>query len=290
KWYEEQKIEAEELGLELDTLNASYAVQREEVEATRREVEEDIVRRLGVLREAAIPGAGLSQAELAIFDLTTEFVNVIEEIHGWAKETNKNYDALILNATELYELEMEAALAQSEAAQEIQDSISEWTNVIASIDDTLYGLQTTIVSPAAVTERMSIIESIIKGFGEVATPEQATELQQLWMDYLDLAQEAYQRPSSEYQAIYDETISALEDIQTDAEAFVTSYKVQLDTLDALIFGGKSAAEHLSEIVTAIQEGIPVDVALTTEDFVVTIPDVAVDVTILDIIIPAITIP
>ncbi|GAG55117.1 unnamed protein product, partial [marine sediment metagenome] len=70
RWYEEQKIEAEELGLELDILNAAYAIQREEIEATRELIEEDIIRRLGVLREAAVPGAGLSAAELAIFDLT----------------------------------------------------------------------------------------------------------------------------------------------------------------------------------------------------------------------------
>lgn len=264
KWYEEQKQLAIDLGLSLDTLNAAYHVQRQEIEDTRMEIEEGITRRLGELMEAAVPGAGLTPTELALYDLTQEFVELMEKIKGWAVETGESYDELIDKAKQTYKLEMEAALAQSEAAQEIQDSISEWTSIVKDIDDTIYGLQTTLASPATAMERMGFVKGMIEAFPEVTTPEQAAELQELWMDYLKLAQETYQRPSSAYQEIWGDVISALEDIKGDAESFVSGYEIDLQSLVNL----ENMSVSLDEISANIMAGIPVNLALTTEDFTV----------------------
>ena len=283
KWYEEQEQLAIALGLGLDTLNAAYYVQMQAIEDTRKEIEEGITRRLGVLLEAQTPGAGLSSAELAVYDLTKEFVGVIEEIQGWMAETSQDFSALITDATQLYELEMEAALAQTEAAQEIQDSISSWENIVKGISSTIYDLQTSLASPATAMERMGIVKGMIDAFPEVTTPEQAEELQNLWMDYLSLAQETYQRPSSAYREIYSDMIGALEDIRDGAAGFIEVGEGDL----AIITSVDQLGVSLDEIAASIALGIPVDLALTTEDFVVTIPDVTVTT---EVIIPTITIP
>ncbi len=208
---------------------------------------------------------------------------MIEEIQGWMAETDQDFSALITDATQLYELEMEVALAQTEAAQEIQDSIRSREHIVKGISITIYDLQTSLASPATAMERMGIVKGMIDAFPEVTTPEQAEELQNLWMDYLSLAQETYQRPSSAYREIYSDMIGALEDIRDGAAGFIEVGEGDL----AIITSVDQLGVSLDEIAASIALGIPVDLALTTEDFVVTIPDVAVTT---EVIIPTITIP
>lgn len=200
---------------------------------------------------------GLTPGELAIRGITQEFTELMEEIAEWATVSGEGYKGMVTEAKRIYVLEMESALSQSEAAQAIEKSIMVWKDVAESIEDVLYGLRISLASPADIFERMDITRSMIDAFGEITSPEQAQELQQLWLDYLNLAQEAYQRPSSEYQIIWDQVTGALEDIRGDAESFQSAYETQVETLAALTFGGKSAAEYLSDISADIVSGITV---------------------------------
>lgn len=226
------------------------------IDVQKETLEEDLRRRLMTLTGPP--------EELAIYDLTREFEETIELIKEWADETGQDYDDLIAQTTEVYKLEMEAALAQSEAAKDIRGAINKWLSVIANLNRTIYEMQTTLTSPADVEERMQFIMDQILGFGEAATPEEMEELRQLWMDYLNLAQEAYQRPSVEYQAIYDTVLSTLEGLRDKAEGFISEYEVSLDqlaTLEDMLTTEQGMATSLEQIAADIMAGIPVEVSV-----------------------------
>lgn len=207
--------------------------------------------------------------ELAIAGITREFEDIIEEIADWAEVSGEGYEDLVTEAKKVYKVEMEAAVAQSEAAMEIKDSIQQWASVIESLDDQILAMQTGMESPADALERMAVLEAQISellgvgwaggrfAFPEGMTPEDAAEIQNLLGQYLQLAQESFQRPSSAYREIYDSVLTALEALRGEAEDIKSGYQVQLDNLAALMFGDKTAAELLNEISTNITSGITV---------------------------------
>ncbi|GAG48855.1 unnamed protein product, partial [marine sediment metagenome] len=61
-------------------------------------------------------------------------------------------------------------------------------------------------NPADIQERLATMESQLAPIGSALTEKDLA----FYMDYLTLAQEAYQRPSTEYQAIWDLVMSAFE--------------------------------------------------------------------------------
>lgn len=68
-------------------------------------------------------------------------------------------------------------------------------------------------NPADVYERLAIMESQLAPIGSALTQKDLA----LYMDYLTLAQQAYQRPSKEYQGIYGTVTSAYETWLSNAE-------------------------------------------------------------------------
>jgi len=256
------------------------------IDTQREAFEAGLTSRMARLTFAEQPG------RLAAYEGTRGFIEAIEQIREWSEITGEGYEDLIAQTVEVYQLEMEAAIEQSAAAQELQAAADEWTDVAKSLEKNIFALQTSLANPEDVLGRMSTVwDEITRLEAEGAdTPEEIQKLQELYNQYLELAQEAYQRPSNEYQNIYNTVIAALSDLRDDAEDFASSYELQRDTYIAeqlQLTTQQGMALSLEEIAANIMAGIPVDIALTTDDFVVTIPDVNVGVTIPDIVLPTI---
>jgi len=114
---------------------------------------------------------------------------------------------------------------QISAIQEQIDLTAEWKTVLDSINDQILDMETSLTSPADIFERMDVMWSEmerIRGLYEGSTGTEqtgyASDLQDLISEYLGMAEEAYQRPSPEYQAIYSKLYGWLEAIKVDAEA------------------------------------------------------------------------
>ncbi len=190
---------------------------------------------------ASLTEMGLGGDELTLYRIIQDFQTVMQQIAEWSAVTGESYEGLVAQAIDVYSLEMEAAMEQSEAAQAIQDSIDQWQRVIESLDDTIFDMQATLTSPQDVFERMAYVMEQILGYypsglagpTDVLTPEDMDALQNLWETYLELAQDAYQRPSQEYQDVYDMVLGELEDLRGEAENLQTAYEVELQELDAL---------------------------------------------------------
>ncbi len=79
----------------------------------------------------------------------------------------------------------------------------------------------------------------------------ASQLQSLISDYLGMAQEAYQRPSPEYQSIASEMLNWLEDIKVDAESQAVSQEDLLAQISAL----QEQSNAIDEQIAAYQSQI-----------------------------------
>ena len=243
--------------------SARIAAIRHLVKVQQDELKVEMTERLAAIR--------LEPGRLTQWDLVQEFIAEMDKIYEQYEATGVDYSDLTDRVVSSYEEIIEAAILQSEAAQILRDAADEWQDVADSLSDAIWDMQTTLTSPADIFERMSLVWGEILNLEEAGatTPEEVKKLQELYLQYLDLAQEAYQRPSTEYQAIYNTILSSLEALETQTEGFISSYQVQLDTLitgQMQLTTQEGMAMSLVEIADSIMAGIPVDVALTTDDF------------------------
>ncbi len=257
--------------------NARIAAIHQLVQIQQEALQEELTGRLARLR--------LDPDRLTQWNLMQEFMETMEQIYEQAEVTGEDYSDLINRVTAVYEEEMNAAILQSEAAQELQNAADEWQKVADSLADAIWEMQTTLTSPADVLERMALVWSEIVDLEAIGatTPEEVQKLQELYAQYLGLAQEAYQRPSSEYQAIYSTIIGALETLKGIAEGQPT-YEDQIITLLT------DQAADLSSIATNIMAGIPVSMTLGVDDFTIAIDPLTVTATVGTVIVNTILDP
>jgi hypothetical protein len=122
-----------------------------------------------------------------------------------------------------------------------------WHSLIDNIKSSILDLTTSSDNQADAVERLGIaaqairdytggasISSYLSGLSNDEDRRSAIEsIMDMYGTYLGVAQEAYQRPSSEYQAVYQEVLSAYQTMQGLAESYVSDYDVQLQQLAAL---------------------------------------------------------
>jgi TP901 family phage tail tape measure protein len=162
------------------------------------------------------------QARLDIINFGMSMVN--QMLQSRISEIQNRYAPLIEAAQRADAARQRAAQAEIQNLQQQLQVIEAWKSLVQSIDDTLLNLKTSIASPQDVFERLGIQKAEIDrvmALYQAATGEEklgyAQQLQALLLDYLQIGQEAYTRPSSAYQAIYDMVIKNLELIKQDAE-------------------------------------------------------------------------
>ena len=170
--------------------------------------------------------------------------------------------------------QIEALNKQKEAINEQLEGLREqlritqmWKNVVEQIKKQILDMMISAQSPRDVFERMAYARDEIgrlQGLYAGASGEEragyATELAQAIQAYMGLAAEAFQRPSPEYQAIYDEMIRLLDSIRIDAEGRMESeidllrqireLETQSKAIDEQIKGLQEQANELSRQMQA----------------------------------------
>lgn len=117
-----------------------------------------------------------------------------------------------LGAIESAEKEQAAADAINNALDNAIDSANTWGSAADSFSRTLDDLYYTSDNPADAQERLGSIKSWLDS--NPINEDNAEEVAEMWERYLETAQEAYQRPSVEYQAIFNESVAALESLES----------------------------------------------------------------------------
>ncbi len=137
--------------------------------------------------------------------------------------------------------------AAGDAADSINDLVSRmnaWQNVVDALGNQILGYQTSLANPADAIERLGIarqaitdymggmdLSTFMSGLGsDEARIEAVQHLADLWNTYLGVGQEAHQRPSIEYQQIFEEVIGSLGMLQEYSALQVSEYEIQLQQL------------------------------------------------------------
>jgi len=173
-------------------------------------------------------------------------------------------DDYLTNAYELRDLILERYNIEK---SEIEGIINAWQGVADSVSDQLLGMMTSSDNPRDIYERLGLqldeVNRLQGLYGSTTGLEQAGyggDLSTALGDYLKLSQEAYQRPSSEYQAIFEMVTSELRMIQDNAMTQVTFAENQLITLqDQTVTQLGLIRTEINGVVTAIT-GMSLDVA------------------------------
>ena len=132
-------------------------------------------------------------------------------------------------------------------AEAMADFSNDWQRFVDSIQKQSLDLLVGSSNPQNAIERLGISQSAISGVlggksiseylsGLGSEEEQlaaALNLQDLFSTYLEAGQEAYQRPSSEYQAIFDEVITALGVLEGFGIDKLSEYDISVESLSVL---------------------------------------------------------
>lgn len=160
-------------------------------------------------------------------------------------------------AKELRDLTLEKFNIEKRGLDEL---IGVWQGVADNVARQLSDLMTSTANPADIFERLSIqrgeVERLQGLVGSTTGLEQAGfagDLSSALGEYLRLAQDAYQRPSSEYQAIFDEVTTELRKLRDTALEEVSVAEQQLITLQKMTVDGlheiKFAVDRLTVAIT-----------------------------------------
>lgn len=149
-----------------------------------------------------------------------------------------------------YQLQADALAEVAINSSDLVDSLEDWKDVLESIQDQILDISTSMDSPLNALERMALVQEEIAGYGMDYTPEDVQKLQDLWSKYLGIAQEAYQRPSVQYQEIFSSVLDALGGLEDFAEEQISDYEIQLEQLEAQL-----KMVDLLEGVGSLQHGI-----------------------------------
>jgi len=200
----------------------------------------------------------------------------LQTIAGMTGIPEKYRQHLIDQAMEYYDLQMDSLSAAQDTAaystqtsraqldilEALESTITEWKDTYDDLANQILGYKTTTANPQDVVERLAIAKQAIMDVtggmsamdyvASLGTPEEQAAaiqiLQNLYDNYLNLAQEAYQRPSSEYQAIYAETMGELSTLLSYMESYSESeWQISIDQLDAL-YAIRAEIERLQDII------------------------------------------
>ncbi len=149
----------------------------------------------------------------------------------------------------VYQADIEAATdaAKDQFRGLIDAAYDAWKGLADSIGDSILRLQTSSDNPADVMERLGVQAQAIRDYtggmnlqaylGTLGTDEDRRsaikDMMDLYGGYLNIAQEAYQRPSQEYQAIYQEVLAAYQMMEGIAEGYMSEFDVQTEQLEVL---------------------------------------------------------
>jgi hypothetical protein len=163
-------------------------------------------------------GEGTGEQKIAWVD---QMINVAEE---WVSAVQESIRMQ-------YEPAIEANNTEIETLNKQLQVLRQWQTLNDSLKKTILDLSTSLSSPADVMERVGIAQGEVDrltGLYAGATGEQkagyGTELETAFRDLLTVGQEAYQRPSIEYQNLFEYVISALQQMESDSSGYADQAK------------------------------------------------------------------
>jgi hypothetical protein len=128
-----------------------------------------------------------------------------------------------------YEPLIEANEEQIDILNEQLDAMQEWIRLNEQVKDYLKELTQSSANPADIMERTGMAQTEVerlRGLYEGATGEEKAgygqQLLAAIQDYLGLAQEAYQRPSDEYQDIWGSMVGLLTQLESESAGYAES--------------------------------------------------------------------
>lgn len=236
KWYQEGKKTANELGLSSSTLTEAYKLQKQAIDDRIASFNAQTMEELD-LREVQLQGMD-DQAEVMRFSIrqNEELANAIEEgateaTIAYMEEIQRMEKAALKAGQELKAVADGIGDLESEIS-DLESALSGWETALTSVQDQILSMATSMAtSPLNAVERLDLIWDAINSFGEISTPEAVSELQGLYSSMLDVAGEAYQRPSVQYAAEYAAALSGLGELEAIAEGFVSEYDLQVQQLE-----------------------------------------------------------
>lgn len=134
-----------------------------------------------------------------------------------------------------------------------------WASVAESAKSALDALNYSGANPASASERVSLLSGdIARARGEYQSASdsdraaKAQRLLDLYQHRLSLAQEAFQRPSREYQAIWSETKTAMQALGGEAKQQATVYDQILAATQSTANSGQQTAEQAQAAAATLE--------------------------------------
>jgi len=184
---------------------------------------EDVINYMAELGEVTEAVSTILDFEKQIKIMTgevTEFQLRIEETNAVFDQITYIFESLGASAEKLAWVENQRVkilsdINDEEKAARVSPGLQSWLDVRRYISDTAFGISTSTANPQNNVARLGLIKDSIDTFTsnldlDAITPQDIQELTGMWSDYLGAAGEVYQRPSTEYQDIYDKVMGAFE--------------------------------------------------------------------------------
>ena len=197
--------------------------------------------------------SGFRDIEMWFFNLVTQLSSLgLNPYSSTPSAVEQQYrdliDAAFLRKVEDY---------RDEILQTQQDLIDSWADAVKAVEDQIYELRISSANPMDEQARLSLqreaiadmlggmsIEDYLASLGSDSERIDAIrKLQDMYGDILSSAQDMYQRPSSEYQAIYDEIMGNLETLADVAGGYQSQAEIAYEQLESL-----HSIEELLEII------------------------------------------
>jgi len=202
----------------------------------------------GIIDQETMSEFDLAKQQLDVW--YTDQLQAAEELGLATDLVTQAYDLQLESLNEQYEAVEDLTEANNkltEANNKLIDSYQDWTSTFESIQSQILGMKTGAGSPFTGQEQLAFVQqeisSVTGGQGifdylnslqsESAQMSGIDRLQSLFGDYLTVAQDVYQKPSSEYRGVFDDTLGSLEDLADFSQDMMSDYGVQLEQRDLL---------------------------------------------------------
>ena len=210
----------------------------------RLEAAQERLERATTPGEMGVAFQGLEYAFDTLIGGVSKQIKETWEDMGWYTE-EMNPEEYLENAEKLKALVLERYDLEREKIEEIygaqiqyyEQIKAAWQSVFESINQQIVSIETSGMSPADIFERLAVqmeeverLRGLYAGAEGVEKARYAGELAAALGQYLTMAGEAYQRPSIQYQNIFESITSELEALRDEAQNQVNYAEEQIITL------------------------------------------------------------
>ena len=214
-----------------------------------------------------IAKATMSDQDYAAIQLNKEYEGYLSQADEWSSTIGAPLTRLYEIIEEWYGIQSSLINETGMTLAEMEKVGNAWKGFVEGVQNQALNLLVSDANPQDPIERLGIakseLDSVLGGksiesyLGSITDPEKQLEaaqnIQDLLTTYLGAAQEAYQTPSGQYQAIFNEVIDSLGALESFGIQQASEYDVMVDQLSVLTsidFG----IQELIELSTGTEAG------------------------------------